>query len=375
MNPLDATYFEKLLPDCLKTLNPYVPGKTSEALRQELGLPHIIKLGSNENPRGCSPSVQNALARLSSQQISSYLVQNNLVISQKIARQLQVEDDMITLSNGTDPLFPLFMTCFALQQKKTLITHRYAFQTYRVQAETYNIPLIETPLLTNWNIDVEAIIKACDEQTALIIFANPNNPTGGFIPEKKIRTLLENVPKKIMVVIDEAYCDYLSQEDKPNTMQLLKDFPNLAVTRTFSKAYGLAGLRLGYAVSHPTIANILKKVMQPFTINASALAAAEAAFDSQDFIQETYHLNQLERNILLPKLKKLGLKILPCYGNFITLNLERDTLPIYQSLLQQGIIVRPLHAYQMPNHLRITIGTSEQNQLWLEALGKILKTT
>lgn len=366
------TDFTTLLPDCLNTLLPYVPGKTIDALKQELGLTDIIKLGSNENPRGCSPLVIKQLGQLSGKQVSSYLVQNNLQLTRKISQTLNINQDWITLANGTDPLFPLFIQCFALHQHKHMITHQYAFQTYSVQAKTFNIPCIETPLLPDWNIDVNAIINACTPETAFIIFANPNNPTGSLLSEQKIKALLTSIPETTLLVIDEAYIDYLSDAEKPDTLSLLTKHANLILTRTFSKAYGLAGLRIGYAISHPNIAAILKKVMQPFTINIAALLAAETAMNDTSFIEETYQLNQAGRHKIFSQFNHLGIDILPAYGNFVTIDLKQDSLPIYQQLLQKGIIVRPLHAYNMPNHIRVTIGTPEQNQIWLAELRHIV---
>ena len=171
-----------------------------------------------------------------------------------------------------------------------------------------------------------------------------------------------------MLVIDEAYIDYLAPEHQPNTISMLSKYPNLILTRTFSKAYGLAGLRLGYAIAHPSISRILKKVIQPFTINMAALVAAEAALSDMPFLRETYKFNQQGREKVLAELTKLNLKTLPCFGNFVTVDMGKNSLPIYQKLLQQGIIVRPLHAYGLPNYLRITIGTPEQNALWVSKM-------
>ena len=354
----------------IQTLFPYVPGKSIEELAQELGLSDIIKLGSNENPRGCSPHVYEALAALSPHQIATYPVPSAHPLPQALANKLNVELDMLTLSHGSDALFQLLIICFALHRDKHIITHDYAFQTYSILANVFGVPLVSTPLLKNWTIDIDAMIRACNDNTALIFIANPNNPTGSLITRDEILHLLNYIPETTLLVLDEAYHEFLRPEDSPHSPNLLSTFSNLVITRTFSKGYGLAGLRLGYAITHPTIHALLQKVVLPFTISQTALAGGLAALQDEAFVQDSAELNRRELKRVRERLIQLGFDCMPSFANFVTFDCKQDANIVYNTLLQQGIIVRPLHAYGLNRHLRVSIGTDEQNTRFLNALEK-----
>lgn len=356
----------------IQTLSPYVPGKSIRSLSQEKGISTIIKLASNENPRGCSPQVHQALANLALTQIASYPAPSTSPLIHKIAKKIGVTEDMVTLGNGSDAIFQLLVICFALHVQKNIITHDYAFQTFKILPQLFGVPLISTPVLNNWDVDIKAIIHSCTKQTALIFIANPNNPTGSLLSIHQIEELLENIPETTLLILDEAYAEYIETHEQKNSIELLKNHRNLIITRTFSKAYGLAGLRLGYAISDPEIKKLLQKIVLPFTVNQAAIAAGNAAIDDETFLQDTITLNRQEIHRLRDTLIKIGYPCLPSPANFITFDCKIDGKIIADALQNQGIIVRPLHAYGLDNFLRINSGTPEQNTGFINTLMSVL---
>ncbi|MDP3705802.1 MAG: histidinol-phosphate transaminase [Legionellaceae bacterium] len=363
--------FIKLTHPGIQSLTPYVPGKTIEEVAREQGLTDIIKLASNENAWGCSPTVRQALSLLSDQTISSYPNSVSHPFRHKLAQHLGVNTDMLTLSNGSDLLMCILLICFALHSNKHVLTHDFAFSTYEIQAKTLGVPIVITPA-PNWQVDIDAVISTCNDKTALIFLANPNNPTGLLISHAEIIRLIESIPQTTILVLDEAYYEYARAEYQANSIDLLAKHPNLVITRSFSKAYGLAGLRLGYALSDPQITKLLYSIQLPFAVNNVAMAAASAAIDDQAFIEKTLRLTALGIQQMKLGLDKLNIFHLPTVTNFITIDCNTDGWPIFQRLQEHGIIVRPLHAYGMNNYLRVTIGTEEQNKRFLDTIQDIL---
>ena len=356
----------------IRELSPYVPGKSADMLARERGFTHITKLASNENPLGCSPLATLALADLSGRNIATYPMSVNHPLRQKLAEKLSVDRDMLTLGNGSDSLFCLLLTCFALHNDKHILTHDYAFSSYAIQAKTLGIPVVSTGVKSNWEVDIDAMIDACHEKTAMIFISNPNNPTGLPVCQSDIKRLLDCIPETTLLVLDEAYYEYTHHSDKTYSIELLKTHPNLVITRTFSKAYGLAGLRLGYAIANAKITALLYRIQLPFVVNIAALTAASAALDDDEFITKTVQLNEHGIKQVQQGLTGLGLTHLPTEGNFIMFNCKNDGMHIYQGLQDYGIIVRPLHAYGLNHYIRVTIGTRHQNQHFLEHLSKEL---
>lgn len=352
----------------IQTLSPYVPGKSIEELAKEQGLTDIIKLASNENPRGCSPLVTQSLAALSSHQIATYPVPFAHPLPQALATKLNIDLNMLTLGHGSDALFQLLIICFALHCKKHIMTHDHAFQTYQILANIFGVPFVSTPLLKDWKVDIDAMIRTCNDNTALIFIANPNNPTGSLLTRGEILKLLNNISESTLLVLDEAYYEYLNPNDNPDSLSLLNLFSNLVITRTFSKGYGLAGLRLGYAISDPRIHALLQKVALPFTISQTALAGGLAALEDEGFVRDSAELNHRELTRVRDRLIQLGFECMPSYANFVTFNCKKDGRIIYNALLKQGIIVRPLHAYDLNHYLRVSIGTAEQNTRFINTL-------
>lgn len=352
----------------IQTLHPYVPGKSIEELAREAGLTDIIKLASNENPLGCSSLVKETLAKVSGQYIATYPAPALHPLMKQLSQHLSVDESQLTLSNGSDFIYTLLLNLFALHQNKHMLTHDKAFLTYQIQAQTLGIPFKLTPLLPNWKVDINAMINACKADTGIIFIANPNNPTGVLVTDEDIRHLLNNVPASTIVLLDEAYYEFAFPNGEPAGLALLNDYPNLVITRTFSKIYGLAGLRLGYAIASPAITELMKRIQLPFMVNQIALAAGCSALADQDFVRETLALNATGMEHMRQGLAALQLAQLPSACNFITFDCGRDAIGVYQNLLQKGVIVRPLGAYGMPRHLRVSIGTPEQVARFLDTL-------
>lgn len=359
--------FYKLPHEGIQSLTPYAAGKSIEALQQELGRQQIIKLASNENPLGCSPLAHQALMNLSQHTLATYPSASHHPLQQKLATQLAIDTCQLLLSNGSDALFTLIMTAFALHRKRHILITEYAFSAYAIQAQTLGIPVISTPLEDDYSPNINALLETCCEDTGIIFLANPNNPIGTPLSTDAIVTLLSHIPKTTLLVIDEAYYEYQPKTQQPLSGQLDK-FPNLIITRTFSKAYGLAGLRLGYAIANPDVIAILKRIQLPFCISQTALTAGAAALDDTEFLTKSIALNTEGRGMIQQTLTQLGFKQLPTSGNFVTFDCAMDGAILYKKLQQYGIIVRPLHPYGLPNHLRVTIGTAAQNQQFLETL-------
>lgn len=356
----------------IQSLSPYIPGKPIEELARELGLTDIIKLASNENPLGCSHKAQEALAKLTGIQIATYPSMMNHPLRHKLSEKLGVSESMLTLSNGSDLLFSLILTTFALHTGKQMLTHEHAFISYGIQAQTLGIPFQKIPLKSDWQVDIDTMIEASQNNTAVLFLANPNNPTGIFINPPEVKRLLDNVPVSTIIVLDEAYYEYAYSKGDKTSINLLAQHPNLIITRTFSKAYGLAGLRLGYAIANPNLTELLLRVQPPFAVNEAALEAANAALDDNQFVEHTLALNQKGMQQLQQGFDSLNLSYLPSRCNFFTFDCGQNALPIYEGLLQHGIIVRPLTPYRLTNHLRVTIGNSTQNARFLEKLALCL---
>ncbi|MCH9689988.1 MAG: histidinol-phosphate transaminase [Gammaproteobacteria bacterium] len=370
------TYDYNTLPHTgIQKLHPYIPGKATDTLTHEQGINHVIKLASNENPLGCSPTVLEAFAQLTPHDIATYPISRENPLRARLAQHTDLHQEAVMLSNGSDILFHLLLECFALHTNKHVLTHDYAFITYEVQANTLGIPIRKVPLQSNWEVDIDGIINACTEKTALIFLANPNNPTGLIIKPEAIEHLLDNIPESTLLVLDEAYHEYTPANQQSHAKTWLNKYPNLVITRTFSKVYGLASLRLGYALANPDIIALLHRIQLPFTVSLPSMRAGIAALDDQTFADKSIQLNQEGLLQVKQVLDKLELNSLPTAGNFITFDCGRNATALDQHLQARGIITRPLTPYGLSQHLRVTIGTFEQNTRFLNALPLCLKET
>lgn len=364
--PID---FSLLAHEGIQHLKPYKPGKSIASLAKEQGLTDIVKLASNENPLGCSPLVKEAIHNLSSQTIAAYPSPYIHPIMDKLAAHLELDSNQIIISNGSDWIYNLLLNAFALHQNKHLLTHEYAFSTYAIQAQSLGIPVKIAPIAESWLPDTQAILKLCNENTALICLANPNNPTGTLLKGQAIKAMLERIPPTTLLVLDEAYYEYSRAIQDYDALEWLGEHPNLVLTRTFSKAYGIAGLRLGYAIADQSVIEILRRLQLPFTINQVALNAGLAALNDQAFIKQSIAVNREGMALLERSFQQMNLHYIPSSGNFISFDSGADDHLLYEHLLSRGIIVRPLHPYNMNRFLRVTVGTSEQNQRFLTELG------
>ena len=345
--------FLQLAAPGVRGLEPYQPGKPIEELAREYGLTDIVKLASNENPLGPSPQALDAL-RGTESSLHRYPDGGGFVLKKALAEHLDIAMEQITLGNGSNDVLELAARAFATPETEVIFSE-HAFAVYPIVTQAVGAKAIVTPA-KDWGHDLSAMARAVSEYTRLIFIANPNNPTGTWVDAESLKQLLETTPSHVLVVVDEAYFEYVETPGYPNCLSWLSDFPNLIITRTFSKIYGLAGLRVGYAVSHPDVANLMNRVRQPFNVNTFALAAATAALNDEAHVVRSRTVNQTGLEQLTKGLVELGLRFIPSIGNFLTVEFDRPGLVIYQALLGEGLIVRPVANYGLPNHLRITVG-------------------
>jgi histidinol-phosphate aminotransferase len=371
-----AVSFTELSAAGVQNLKPYEPGKPIGEVRREYGLDDVIKLASNENPWGPSPRAVEAI-RETLGGLAVYPDGNGFELKQALAARHRLGAERMTLGNGTDNIFELIALVFLARGRNAIIS-RHAFGAYAlvIRAAGGDVRVAE-PLPAHSSMpyghDLDAIRALIDSNTRVVFIANPNNPTGTWLSADAMRQFLQNVPREVIVVVDEAYFEYVQEHAYPDCSQWLDLFPNLVVTRTFSKAYGLAGLRIGYGLSSPEIADLLNRVRQPFNTSSLAQAAAVAALDDREHIEKTVRLNEIGRTELTTAFDRLGLDYLPGAGNFLTVNVGRPAAKVFEALLKRGVIVRAIANYGFPNHLRITIGRPEQNQRLIAALEAVLR--
>ena len=353
----------------VQSLSPYQAGKPIEELERELGITNIIKLASNENPFGFPESAKKAIcAQLD--ELTRYPDSNGFELKQAISRKFKVNPEQITLGNGSNDLLELVAHTFASEQDE-IIYSQYAFIVYPLVTKAINAIAREIPA-KNWGHDLNGFLAAINEKTKLIYIANPNNPTGNFLTEAEIDAFLAKVRSDIIVVLDEAYTEFTAADERVDSFGLLNKYPNLVVSRSLSKAYGLAGLRIGYAVSSPEIADLFNRVRQPFNVNSLALASAIAVMNDDAFVQKVAENNRQELQRYEAFCQQYGLDYIPSKGNFITIDFKQPAASIYEALLREGVIVRPIAGYGMPNHLRISVGLPEENERLFKALVKVL---
>lgn len=358
---------EQALP-YVRAISAYQPGKPITELAREMGIPveSIVKLASNENPLGMSPKAKLAVAA-AIDGIERYPDQFDLI--KAVAARAGVAQGQVVLGNGSNDVLDLIARVF-LAPGRSAIFAQHAFAVYPLATLSTGAELIAVPA-RDYGHDLAAMRAAIRPDTRLIWIANPNNPTGNFLPYPEVRAFLESVPRDVVVVLDEAYNEYLPPADRVDVASWIKDFPNLVVCRTLSKIYGLAGLRIGYGLASPEVADLMNRVRQPFNVNNLALAGAIAALDDDEFLQASYELNRSGMAQIVAGLEKLGLEYIKPHGNFVTFK-AGDAASVNQKLLQQGVIVRPIAGYGLPEWLRVTIGTAAENSRFLEALDKAL---
>ena len=352
----------------IRSISPYVPGKPITALAREMGLAPetIVKLASNENPLGMSPlakqAVQDALGG-----VERYPDQFDLIAT--LAEHHAVLPAQIILGNGSNDVLDLVARVF-LSAGRSAVMSQYAFTVYPLATIATGAMPIVVPA-HDYGHDLAAMRAAILPDTRIVWIANPNNPTGTFLSYLALHEFLAGVPAGVIVVLDEAYTEYLLPQERVDSVRWVEEFPNLVIVRTFSKIYGLAGLRVGYAVASAEVADLMNRVRQPFNVSNLGLVGAIAAIKDYSFIAQSFELNRQGMQQLVAGIKRLGLAHIPSHGNFVTIEVA-DAVTINQKLLKQGFIVRPLGGYDMPHHLRVTIGREAENRRFLDALEKAL---
>ncbi len=367
--------FLDLATDGCRGLMPYQPGKPLSELEREYGIRDAVKLASNENPLGPSPKAI-AAVRAALDDLELYPDGNGFELKVALAGHHSLDPSCITLGNGSNDVLDLVGRAFLCPGRNSVYSE-HAFIVYLLTTQACNAAhrvakAHDGARGPRYGHDLDAMRAQVDEQTAVVFIANPNNPTGTWLGRAELEGFLAELPERVIAVVDEAYTEYVREPDFPDATRWLDRFPNLVVTRTFSKAYGLAGLRVGYALSHPEIADLLNRERHPFNVNSLALVAAEAALDDGEHLQRSVRVNGEGLKFLAAAFDRLKLAYIPSVGNFIAVDVGGPARPVYEGLLHEGVIVRPVGGYGMPNHLRITVGTAEQNERVVKALHKVL---
>ena len=361
-----------LAPAHIRDIAAYQPGKPISDLARELGMAEadIIKLASNENPLGPSPKALAAIAK-ALPNLALYPDGNGFALKQVIARKFAVGMQQILLGNGSNDVLELAARTF-LEAGDSALYSQHAFAVYALATQAVGARGIEVPAKKYGN-DLEAMLAAVEPDTKIIFLANPNNPTGTFLPASALHAFLKRVPPNVLVMMDEAYCEFLPPEVAYDSVPWLAEFPNLLIAHTLSKAYGLAGLRIGFGFGAPELIDLMNRVRQPFNVNHLALVAAQAALEDDAFIKQSRDTNRIGLKFLCAEFDKRGIAYIPSFGNFITFKIDHAEA-VFKSLLLQGVIVRSIAAYGMPQHLRVTVGTQAQNERFLAALEGAVRT-
>ena len=353
--------------DSISTIHAYQTGKPVEELSREYGIRDVVKLASNENPMGCSPAVTLAITEQLGQ-LARYPDGNGYYLKQALADFTDTNIDQITLGNGSNDLLDMIARAF-VSSSDAVVYSQYAFIVYPMVTKMQGATGIEVAA-KRFGHDIEAMQQAVldNDNVKVVYIANPNNPTGTLLTTDELRDFIQAIPDHVLVVLDEAYNEFTPES---NNRVLLDEFDNIILVRTFSKAYGLAGLRVGYALSHPEVASVLNRIRQPFNVSRIAQAAAKAALSDQRFIQQVQENNEKQMRWLKKQFDALGLAFVNSYANFLMVEVE-DAIAVQQALLEQGVIVRPLAGYGLDNWLRISIGVPEDNTRLIDTLRSVL---
>ena len=347
----------------------YQPGKPVEEVQRELGLTEVIKLASNENPFGASPNAKEAIQRELAN-ISVYPDGGAVELTKAVARFHNVNPDQVLFGAGLDEMIALITRAYLRPGDETVMADS-TFPQYRHNAVIENATVIEVPL-RNGTHDLPAMLEKITPKTRIVWICNPNNPTGTMVKKAELEAFLARVPSGVMVVLDEAYFEYVTDPDYPNGLDYLKQYPNLLVLRTFSKIYGLASLRIGYAIGDPGVLRSINQVRGPFNTSRFAQAAALAALEDQEFVARCREANREGIAQLQKAFARMGLDFFPSHGNFVLVDTGRPAQAVFEALLRKGVIVRPGHR-GYPQHVRITVGSREDNAKVIAALEEVLQ--
>ncbi len=359
----------ELMPKNIRDIAPYVPGKPVEEVERELGI-SAVKLASNENPFGPSPKVVEAIHQFLPK-ANYYPIGDGFFLREKLAARFGVSMDEVILGSGSSELLELVARTF-LTSRDEALTSEKSFVIYYLAPQEMNCPVICAPM-REYSYDLDAIRELVHPNTRLIYLANPNNPTGTMFSAGELDRFLRDLPDSVIVVIDEAYYEYVEVPGYSHSIDYLKQYPNVLVLRTFSKAYGLAGFRIGYGLAHPELIGALNKVRSPFNTSSLAQVAAIAALDDQEYVRKSVAINREGYLFLIRELKKMGISFVPSVANFILVERGQDCLQDFQKLLRFGIIIRPMKANGFPLGFRVSIGSPEENQKFIQAMGKLIQ--
>ncbi len=359
----------------VRAIAPYVGGKPISEVAREFGLDEskIVKLASNENPLGMPDSAKKAMAK-AAEDLGRYPDSNGFDLKNALAKKLNVPFEWITLGNGSNDILELTARAVAHEGDEVIFS-KHAFAVYPLATQAVGAIAVEVSATSNYGHDLSAMLGAITPKTRLIFVANPNNPTGTFLKGADIEAFIKQVPSHVVVVIDEAYNEFLTPEQQYDAIAWVRDFPNVVVSRSFSKAYGLAGLRIGYGIAQTAVTDLLNRIRQPFNMNSLAQAAAIAALADVEFLKKCYEINRAGYQQLTTAFDEMGLRYLPSSGNFVLVKVGEEPTAgaaINLALLKAGIIVRPVGNYGLPQWLRISIGLPHENEAFIAALKKIL---
>ncbi|NPV27820.1 MAG: histidinol-phosphate transaminase [Firmicutes bacterium] len=350
-------------------IKPYVPGKPIEEVERELGITNVIKLASNENPLGPSPKAVAAMKQ-AVEKVNLYPDGACFYLKQALAAHLGIAPECLIIGNGSDELLKLIAETFLREGDEVIIANpsfgEYEFVTRVMGAEPVMVEL------QNYTHDLMAMAGKIGPRTRLVFVCNPNNPTGTIVTKTEVDEFMTKVPEDVVVVFDEAYYEYVSDDRYPQTIEFVRKGRRVIVLRTFSKIYGLAGLRVGYGIADPEIIACLGRVREPFNVNLVAQAAALAALDDQEHVQKSRAVNQAGRDYLYHELAAMGLECVPTEANFMLVHVRTEAQDVFQKLMREGVIVRPGGIFGYPQHIRVTIGTTEENERFVQALRKVL---
>lgn len=362
-----------LAPEYIHSIAPYQPGKPISELAREMGLDEssIIKLASNENPFGTSPLALEAMEKALGE-VMRYPDGNGFELKNALSEKYAVNSDQIILGNGSNDVLELAARVF-LKPGTSAVFSQHAFAVYPLVTQATGATGIVVPA-KNYGHDIDAMLDAITPETRMVFIANPNNPTGTFVPAPDILRFLKRVSRDVLVILDEAYNEYLPDISRTDTTKWLHSFPNLLITRTFSKIYGMAGIRIGFGFAHTQVSGLMNRIRQPFNVNSIGLSGALAAINDTEFVTRSYALNQAGMLQITTGLRRLGLTYIPSYGNFLSFRVKNGkTAAVYQHLLQKGVIVRPVGIYEMPEFLRVTVGLESENHKFLQLLESAVK--
>ena len=359
----------------VREIAPYVGGRPISEVAREFGLDEakIVKLASNENPLGMPDSAKQAMLK-AAEDLARYPDSNGFELKNVLAKKFSVPFEWITLGNGSNDILELTTRAVA-HEGDEIVFSKHAFAVYPLATQAVGAKAVEVPATSDLGHDLPAMLKAINAKTRLVFVANPNNPTGSFLTAKAIEQFIEQVPAHVVIVVDEAYNEFLTPEQQYNAVDWVRRFPNVILSRSFSKAYGLAGLRIGYGIAQNNLTDLLNRIRQPFNVNSLAQAAAIAALGDHEFLKKCYDLNQAGYIQLTQAFDQMGLKYIPSSGNFVLVKVgdQADSGPkVNLELLKAGVIVRPVGNYGLPEWLRISIGLPEENEVFIKALKNIL---